>query len=79
MLFGIFEIFCELLVELGKGVSPLLLALFNVVEFFFQARSVGDIENVAKVLHQKIGNHQSNLGRGKFSAQLLHVLPFLNG
>ena len=49
MLFGIFEILRKLLVELGERVRPLLLTLFDLVELFFQAGGIGNIENVAEI------------------------------
>ena len=79
MLFGIFQIFLEFLVELAQGVGPRLLTLFNLVKFFFQMRRILHIENIAEVFHQQISHDQPNFSRREFSPDLLHVLPFLNG
>ncbi len=38
-----------------------------------------NIEDVAEVLDQKIGNDQADFRRREFSAQLLHILPLLDG
>ena len=74
MLFGISEILGEALVEFGEGISPGFLALFDLVELFFEARGVLDVENVAEVFHQQIGDDQSDFGGRELAAQLLHVL-----
>ncbi len=78
MLFGIFEILLKFLVELCKRVGPLLLAFFDFVEFFFQPRGIGHVEDIAEVFHQQIRHHQPNFGRSKLPPQLLHVLPLLD-
>ena len=56
MLFGIAEIFGEALVEFGERVNPGFFALFDLVEFFFEAGCVLNVENVAEVFHQQIGD-----------------------
>ena len=78
MLFGIAEVFSEPFVELSQGICPLLFALFNLIQFFFQASGVLHVKNVAEIFDQQIGNHQPDLGRNKLSADLLCVLPLLD-
>src|SRR5713226_1661707 len=79
VLLGVFEILGELLVKLGKRIGPSLLALFNLVEFFFQARGVLEIENVLEVFHQQVRDDQANFGRSKLSPYFGRVLAFLDG
>ena len=79
MLFGIFEIFLEFLVELGESVGPGLLALFDFIQLFFEVRRVLHVENVAEVLNQQIGDDQANLSRRELAAHLLYVLTLLDG
>src|SRR2546430_3748086 len=79
MLLRIAKVFFELLVEIAEGLSPTFFAFFDFVEFFFEASGVLNIENVGKVLDQQIGYDQSDFRRIKFSSDLLHVLPLLNG
>ena len=69
----------NLLVEVAERVRPGFFAFFDLVQFFFQPGGVLDIENVAEIFHQQIGHHQADFRRRKFSAQLLHVLPLLDG
>ena len=78
MLLGIAQVLGKLLVELSERVSPLLFAFLDFVEFFFQPRRVLHIEDVAKILDQQIGNHQSDLSWHEFPAEFLHILPLLN-
>ena len=73
------EFLLELLVELLQSVGPALLAVFDFVELFFQPRRVLGIEDVFEVLHQQVGDHKADLGRDKLPADLLHVLPLLDG
>ena len=68
MLFGITEILDKFLVEIAQRVSPLLLAFFDFVQLFFQTRGVLDIENVGKVLYQKISHDQPDFRRHEFAA-----------
>ena len=78
MLLSVFEVLLKLFVEIGEGVGPLLLTVFDFVEFFFQASGVGHVENIAEVFHQKIGHDQSDFRRRKLPAQLGDVLALLN-
>ncbi len=79
MLFGILEFFSELLVEALQRVGPRLFAILDFVKFFFQAGSVLRIEDVLEVLHQQIGDNEPDFGRDELPANLLHILPLLNG
>ena len=79
VLLGVLQVLLEFLVELGHGVLPFFFAFFDFVEFFFQTRRVLQIENVAEIFHQQIGDDQSDLGGCEFSSDLLYVLPLLNG
>ena len=56
MLFGIFEVLLEFLIEVGHGVLPLLFAFFYLIEFFFEPRSVLQIEDVAEILDQQVSD-----------------------
>ena len=47
---GAVEVHLELAVELFEGVGPAHLAFFNFVEFFFHARGVSGVEDVAEAL-----------------------------
>src|SRR6185437_12172057 len=76
---GVFQLFFKVAVEALQQVCPLLLALFNVVEFFFEPRRVLRIEDVGKVLDQQIAYHHSNLGGKEPSADLGHIFAVLNG
>ena len=49
-----------MLVELRQGVGPVLLAVFDLVEFLFETRCVLRIEDVLEVFDQQIGNHQAD-------------------
>jgi hypothetical protein len=62
VLLGVSEILGKLFVKLGERVVSRLLALFNLVEFFFQARGVLEVENILEVLDQQIGDDQANFG-----------------
>src|ERR1044071_2939058 len=79
VLFSVAEVLLKLLVELAQRVSPLLLALFNLVQLFFKPRRVSRIKDFFKVLDQKIGHHQPRLRRYELAADLLYVLPLLDG
>ena len=74
MFLSVFEILFELLVEVAQRVSPLLLAFFDFVQFFFQAGRVLDIENIPEVFDQKVGNDQSDLRRDKLATEFLRIL-----
>ena len=78
MLFGITEILGEAFVEFGERVSPCFLAFFNLVELFFETRGVLDIENVAEVFHQQIGDDQTDFRGRKLPSYFLHVLALLD-
>jgi len=62
VLFGVSEILGKFLIKLGERAVPRLLAFFNLVELFFQARGVLEIENILEVLDQQIGDDQANFG-----------------
>ena len=38
-----------------------------------------DVEDVAEVFDQQVGDDEADFGRRKFAAELLHVLAFLDG
>ena len=80
MLFSVGEVLLELVVELPQRVGPLLLAVFDLVEFFFETSRVLRIEYVLEVLNQQIGDDQADFRRDEFSAApgLLHVLALLD-
>ena len=82
VLFGVGEVLLELVVELLQRVGPLFLAVFDLVEFLFQARRVLRIEDVLEVVDQQIGDDHADLGGDEFSAaagRLVHVLALLDG
>src|SRR6185437_1762855 len=76
---SVFEVLLELFVEIGERLRPGFLAFLNLVQLFFELGGVLNIEDVAEVLDQKIGNDQADFRRREFSAQLLHILPLLDG
>ena len=52
---------------------PGLLAFFNLVEFFFQARGVLEVENILEVLDQQIGDDQADLRGSELASNFLRV------
>ena len=58
---------------------PRLLAFFNLVEFFFQARRVLEVENILEVLDQQIGDNQADLCRSELASDFLRIHPLLDG
>ena len=78
MFLSVFEVLGEAFVELRHGVGPLLLAFFDLVEFFLEPRGVLHVEDVAEILDQQVRDDEANLRRRKFAAQLLNVLALLN-
>ena len=79
VLLRILQVFGELLVELGQRLRPLLFAFFDLIQFFFQPRGVGRVENIGKICHQQIGDHHADFSGHEFAAQLLHVFALLDG
>src|ERR1035441_9892273 len=79
VLLGVSEILGKLLVKLSERAVSCLLAFFNLVELFFQARGVLEVENVFEVLDQQIGDDQANFGGHELAAGFLRVLPLLDG
>src|SRR5689334_22438722 len=78
MLLRILEIFLEALVELRHRVGPLLFALFDLIELFFETRGISRIEDLREVLDQQIGDDQADFCRHELAANLLDVLTLLN-
>src|SRR5205807_9433275 len=74
----LFAVLGEAFVELRHGVGPLLLAFFDLVEFFFKSGGVSHVEIVTEVVHEEVGDDQADLGGRKFSAHLGDVLALLN-
>src|SRR5215813_1049499 len=79
VLFSVTEVFGELFVELAQRISPLLLAFFDFVQFFFESSGVLEVEDIGKVFYQQVGYDEANLSRNEFSAKLLYILAFLDG
>src|SRR4030088_1899523 len=78
VLLGVSKILSELLVKLGERVVARLLAFFNLVELFCQARGVLEVENVFKILDQQIGDDQADLRGSELASDFLRVLPLLD-
>src|SRR5712691_1843600 len=78
VLLGVFEILGELFVKLGERVGPRFLALFNFVQFLFQARGVLEVENVLEVFNQQVGHDQADFRWSKLSAYFRRVLALLD-
>ena len=81
VLVGVFELIFKVVVEAVEQVGPLLLALFNIVEFFFKLRRVLGVEDVRKALDQQIAHHHADFGGIEASARtavLDHVFAILN-
>src|SRR5581483_1228847 len=76
---GIGKVFGKFLVETGERPRPLLFALFYFIQLLFQAGGVGEVEDVGEVGDQQIGDDQANFRGNKLAADLLHILPLLDG
>src|SRR5260370_2552253 len=79
VLLGIGEIFGELLVETLERVDPCLFALFAFIQLFFQTGGVCQVESIGKVRDPQNAHDQSYFSANNFAADLLHILPLLDG
>ena len=68
----------ELDVELLQRVGPVQLPFLHLVQLLFHARRVGDVEDVAEVLHQQVAHHHAEFGGMEAALLLLDVLAVLN-
>ncbi len=56
MLARVQKLLGKVAVETGEQVGPLLAAVFDIVQLFFELRCVLRVEDVREVLHQQIGD-----------------------
>src|SRR5579862_298831 len=72
------QVFLELFVEPIQRVGPGHFAVFDLVQLFFHARGIGEIENVAEVFYQQVADHHAELGGIKTSLGFFHVSAVLD-
>ena len=75
---GFTEVDDELVPEFADGFAPAEFAFFDFVEFVFEARGKGDVENVFETFHQQDADAFAEHGGGETALILFDVFAIDN-